>query len=80
MLHINGILTNAEVLGARLEEGVLLGLAGLAGEGSSSRLLSGLGGLRLVIETSISDMLSSWGAIVMSVYSELYRPHPNSSR
>lgn len=59
MSHINGILTNAEVLGARLEEGVLLGLAGLAGEGSSSGLLSGLGGLRLVIETSIRAMLDS---------------------
>ena len=64
-------LTNAEVLRARLEEGVLLGLAGLAGEGRSSGLLSGLGGLRLVIETNISDMNEGREAAVTSVYSEL---------
>ena len=65
-------LTNAEVLGASLEEGVLRGLAGLARKGSSGGLLSGLGvGLRLVIETSISDMLSSKEAAVTSMNPEL---------
>lgn len=48
--------TNAEVLGGRLEEGVLLGLGSLAStEGGSSGLLSGSGLLGgLVIETRVS--------------------------
>jgi len=46
------VLADAEVFGGGLEEGVLLGLGGLAGtEGRGSGLLSGLGLGRLVIET-----------------------------
>ena len=50
--------TDTEVLGARLEEGVLLNLGALAGaEGRRGRLLAGLGGLGLVIETRRSARL-----------------------
>ena len=53
-----GQLTDTEVLGTRLKKRVLLDLGTLAGEGRRGRLLCGLIGLGLVIETRQSAWLS----------------------
>ena len=66
-------LTNTEVLGARFEERVLLDLGTLAGaEGRRGGLLSGLSGLGLVIETSLSARLyAACKAAAVAVHPEL---------
>ena len=67
-------LTDAEVLGARLEEGVLLNLRGalVCAVGGRGGLLGSFRGLGLVIETSLSARLyAAWKAAAVAVHPEL---------